>query len=224
MKPNRSTPGHPIQGRPTSPPWQRRGLIFLYSHGNIAGCSLALAGPLLLFAGVIGPLWWAITLGLYAAGYLLAPRTPELERRIAASLSHDEVMKHLDRLIAQAAPHLGPELARTLARLRETVAQVLPRLSHGGPDHGELFTVRETVLSYLPETLANYVALPPAFRASHVLKDGLTARQHLGRQLDLLDRQLRQIAANVATQDADALLAHGRFLEAKFSRPDFLSV
>jgi hypothetical protein len=29
--------------------------------------------------------------------------------------------------------------------------------------------VCKTVLRYLPETLANYVALPPAFRAGHGL-------------------------------------------------------
>jgi len=83
--------------------------------------------------------------------------------------------------------------------------------------------VRETVLRYLPETLANYAALPPAFRASHVLKDGKTARDLMTEQLGLLDGKMREIIANVASSDAQALLANGRFLEAKFRAPDFLS-
>jgi hypothetical protein len=44
-------------------------LLFLYSTANIAGCALALLGPALLFAGVIGPGWGFITAGLYGAGW-----------------------------------------------------------------------------------------------------------------------------------------------------------
>ncbi|WP_214278801.1 hypothetical protein, partial [Escherichia coli] len=72
------------------------------------------------------------------------------------------------------------------------------------------------VLNYLPETLANYVALPPAFRASHVLADGKTARQLLVDQLALLDRQLQEVVANVASSDAQALPANGAFLRRRF--------
>jgi hypothetical protein len=54
----------------------------------------------------------------------------------------------------------------TLASVRTSVAEVLPRLV-GARSHfdADLYTVRETVLRYLPETLANYVALPPAVSA-----------------------------------------------------------
>jgi hypothetical protein len=100
---------------------------------------------------------------------------------------------------------------------------VLPRLV-GTRSNGEnLFTVRETVLRYLPETLANYVALPPAFRITHAVKDGKTARQLLGEQLGLLDGKLREIVANVASSDVAALVANGQFLEKKFRQPDFLA-
>lgn len=208
---------------PSNRPWKLRGLLFLYGNANIAGCILALVGPAMLFAGLIGPLWLPITAGLYAAGYLLAPRAPELERRIADSLGVDETLAHLDRLIAQARPYLSAELTPHLDSVRSSVAEVLPRLLEEGTNATDLFTVRETVLRYLPETLANYVALPPAFRGGHVLKDGKTARQLLGDQLALLDDKLREIVANVAASDAQALLANGRFLESKFRQADFLA-
>ena len=55
---------------PSSPrPLKLRLLLFLYSTANIAGCALALLGPALLFAGVIGPGWGFITAGLYGAGW-----------------------------------------------------------------------------------------------------------------------------------------------------------
>ena len=78
-------------------PLRVRALLFLYGNGNIAGCGLALLGPALLFAGVIERGWLPITLGLYAIGWLLAPRPPELARRIEDSLTIEQA---IDRLLA----------------------------------------------------------------------------------------------------------------------------
>lgn len=206
-------------------PLKTRSLLFLYGNGNIAGCALALLGPALLFAGVIGPGWGWITAGLYAAGWAAASagtRAPEIERRIADSLSVEDTLDHFDTLVAQVRPQLTPDMHAHLSSVRCSVAEVLPRLVGARSHDADLFTVRETVLRYLPETLANYVALPPAFRGSHVLQGGKTARQLLAEQLALLDGKLREIVANVASADAQALLANGRFLEAKFRQPDFL--
>jgi len=198
-------------------------LLLFYSSANIAGCALALLGPALLFLGVIDTGWLLITAGLYAVGWLLGRRPPALERHIEASLSAEQILDRLDGLIRQAAPHLVEDMRRSLVSIRSSVAEVLPRLLNAGGGNDDLFTVRETVLNYLPETLANYVALPPAFRASHVLADGKTARQLLVDQLALLDRQLQEVVANVASSDAQALLANGAFLRQRFQQPDFLA-
>jgi len=204
-------------------PLRVRALLFLYGNGNIAGCALALLGPAMLFAGVIERAWLPITLGLYTIGWLLAPRPPALTRRIEDSLTLEQAIDRLDALVAKARPHLTAPMAASLDRIRTSVGEVLPRLLDG-PTHDEhLYTVRETVLRYLPETLANYVALPPAFRAGHALKDGRTARELMSEQLALLDTKLQEIVANVAASDAQALLANGRFLETRFRQPDFLS-
>jgi hypothetical protein len=203
-----------------------RWLLFFYSNANIAGCALALAGPLMLFAGLIGPLWGWITAGLYGAGWLLGwalGRTPHLERFIEGSLTVEQTLERLDTLLAQVRPHLNADLQACLGSVRASVAEVLPRLVGAQSHDSNLFTVRETVLRYLPETLANYVSLPPAFRTSHVLKEGQTAQQLLAGQLHLLDDKLREIVANVASADAQALLANGKFLEMKFKQPDFLA-
>ena len=199
-------------------------LLWFYSSANIAGCAVALVGPALLFAGVIDKGWLPITAGLYAVGWLLGRRPPALEQHIEQSLSVEQTLDRLDGLIRQASPHLVEEMRRSLASIRSSVAEVLPRLlGAGGSAGNDLFTVRETVLSYLPGTLANYVALPPAFRTSHVLADGKTARQLLVEQLALLDKQLQEVVANVAASDAQALLANGAFLRQRFQQPDFLS-
>jgi hypothetical protein len=204
-------------------PLRVRALLFLYGNGNIAGCGLALLGPALLFAGVIERGWLPITLGLYAIGWLLAPRPPELARRIEDSLTIEQAIDRLDALVARARPHLTDTMAASLDRIRTSVGEVLPRLLDGPAHDDQLYTVRETVLRYLPETLANYVALPPAFRAGHGLKEGRTARDLMTEQLALLDVKLQEVVVNLAASDAQALLANGRFLEARFRQPDFLS-
>jgi len=206
-------------------PFKLRLLLFVYSNANIAGCALALLGPALLFAGVIGPGWLYITAGLYAAGWAMGwagKRTPDIERRIADTLGVAQTLERLDGLIRSVTPHLTPDMNGHLASVRSSVAEVLPRLVGERGFDNDLFTVRETVLRYLPETLANYVALPPVFRTTQSLKEGKTARQLLGDQLTLLDSKMREIVANVAGADAQALLANGKFLEMKFQQPDFL--
>lgn len=202
--------------------WLRM-LLFFYGNGNIAGTGLALLGPSLLLTGVIHSYWLLITGGLYAAGYLLARRGPELERSIERTLTVQETMDRFDHLVAGARPHLTPEMIQHLDSVRSSVAEVLPRLLAAHNLSDDLFTVRETVLRYVPETLANYVALPPMFRMTHILKDGKTARQLLAEQLAILADKLREVVANVAESDARALLENGRFLELKFKQADFLA-
>jgi hypothetical protein len=199
-----------------------RALLWLYGNANICGCAIALAGPALLFAGVVHAGWLWITAGLYLAGYLLARRTPELEQRIEDSMTMQEITERLDQIIAQARPHLTDEMNKHLDNVRASIIEVLPRLVGARSHDDDWYTVRETVLHYLPETLANYVSLPPAFRLTQPLQQGRTARQLLADQLGLLDTKLGEIVGNVAASDAQALIANGKFLEAKFQQPDFL--
>ena len=201
--------------------WQIRALLFLYSNGNIAGCALALLGPVLLFAGVIKTGWLLITAALYLAGYLFAGKPPASQRQIEDSLTLDEMRKRLDDIIDNALPHLTSEMKQRLESLRASIAEVLPKLV--GTGDSELFTVKETILRYLPETLANYLELPPVFRATRAVKDGKSARVLLTEQLTVLDDKMKEIVANVAASDAQALVANGKFLEAKFKQPDFLA-
>jgi hypothetical protein len=203
-------------------PFGIRALLYLYSTRNIVACCAALIGPALLFFGVINQGWLLITAGLYAAGYLATPAPHVLDTGLAQSLSFEALVERLDRIVRDAAPHLLPGMTARLDSIRASITEVLPKLADVRGFNDNLFTVRETVLRYLPETLANYVALPPAFRATRVLQSGKTARDLLTEQLTILDDRLKEVVANVAHDDAEALLANGQFLEAKFRQPDFL--
>ena len=206
----------------TDLPARTRVLLYLFSTRNIVACCAALLGPVLLFLGVIGPGWLLITAGLYAAGYFATPAPRLLDARLAQSLSFEDLVERLDEIVRAAKSQLQPAMVAHLESIRQSITEVLPRLADVRGFDDNLYTVRETVLRYLPETLANYAALPSAFRATRPLRDGKTARELLTEQLTILDDQLKDVVANVARGDAEALIANGKFLEAKFRERDFL--
>jgi len=176
----------------------------------------------LLFLGLIQEGWLLITAALYGVGYFATPAPQVLDAGLAQSLTFDALLDQFDRVIKEARPQLQPVMLARLDSIRHSIGEVLPRLAeqHGFDDN--LFTVRETISRYLPETLANYVALPPMFRVTRALKGRKTARDLLLDQLAVLDDQMKEVVGNVARGDADALLANGQFLEAKFRERDFI--
>jgi hypothetical protein len=203
-------------------PLRIRALLYLYSTRNIVACAAALVGPALLFLGLIQDGWLLITAALYGVGYFATPAPQVLDAELTQTLSFDALIEQLDRMVKAARPQLNPAMLGRLESIRRSIQEVLPRLTEARGFDNNLFTVRETIARYLPETLANYVTLPPAFRATHVLKDGKTARELFMEQLVMLDEQMKEVVANVARGDADALLANGQFLEAKFRDRDFI--
>jgi hypothetical protein len=198
-------------------------LLYLYSTRNIVACAAALVGPALLFLGLIQEGWLLITAALYGVGYFATPAPHILDASLAQSLTFDALLDQFDRVVKEARPQLQPVMLARLDSIRHSIGEVLPRLAERRGFDDNLYTVRETISRYLPETLANYVALPPMFRVSRVLKDGKTARDLLLDQLAVLDDQMKEVVGNVARGDADALLANGRFLEAKFRERDFIN-
>jgi hypothetical protein len=139
-------------------------------------------------------------------------------------LSFEALIERLYRIVSEARPELQPPVIRHLENIRESVTEVLPKLADAKGFDDNLYVVRETVLRYLPETLANYVALPRAFRGTQALKDGKTARDLLTEQLQVLDDQMKEVVANAARGDAEALVANGRFLASKFQNREFLQL
>src|SRR6185312_3830386 len=203
-------------------PLSTRVLLYLYSTRHIVACTTALAGPALLFLGVIREGWVLITAALYAAGYLMTPAPQALDAGLTQSLSFEAMLERFDRLVNEARAQLPPKMVGLLDSIRRSIQEALPRLGDGRVFDDNLFTVRETIARYLPETLANYSALPPIFRVTRVLKDGKTARELLMDQLVVLDNQMKEVVGNLARGDADALLSNGEFLEAKFRERDFI--
>jgi len=199
---------------------KQRALLFLYSTPNIVGSVLGIVGLLLLAGGIIGRFWFVIVLGLYVIGVLATPKSLTYELRLRNQLGADEVREELEGLVRTIRNKVPKEVLAKVKSIKNSILEILPYIVDIGSSDYNIYTIRQTALEYLPETLENYLNLPKAFANLHPVKDGKTAKQLLVEQLDLLDRQMKEIAQDFYRNDTQRLMAHGRFLEEKFQKTD----
>ena len=210
----RNTPAPP----PPPPAKKSRFWVWLYSNGNLLGSALALAGLGLYFAGLLGDIWWLIVPGLYVAGYLIAPRPPR--RNDSLSQAQADLHEALDELQRRAHGGLTAERLETFDRLIASLRETLPLLEKQAAGDRTAYTLRQTILDYLPSTLDNYLRLPRIYRQMHKLGDGRTPRQVFVTQLNLLNDEVQSSLIALADNDTQQLLANERFLADRFSRPE----
>ena len=101
-------------------------------------------------------------------------------------------------------------------RVAETVRQTMPRLRNLGLGSADAYSVMATATDYLPEAIGGYTRLPRKWADSRPVENGKTSLMLLIDQLDLLGATMDKIFDAVVRVDADALIAHGRFLQEKF--------
>lgn len=182
------------------------GVVIARSAMSVGGWLTALTGQVAaLAADLAGDASAASTalagLGLQPAGAdLVVP-----ERDLGAALGA------LPARVAGRLPDAGVQAVR---RIVDLLLDTLPRVT-GRPEQEVL--VRRTATIYLPETLRAYAALPADWAASHRLSNGLTAADALLAQLADLEAAAGRMRDAAVTDDADALLANGRFLADRFA-------
>lgn len=197
----------------------RRLESYLYSRRNIAGSVLAIAGLALHFVGIVaGPIWLPITIGLYAIGALLVPPERGLELRLGAAQDASEIRAGLDRLAKGVRGKVAADLYEKLESIRTSIMATLA--VEGGPGDGtdpNVYLIRQTALSYLPDAFDTYLRMPRVMAERRRVADGRTPHDVFLEQLDLMDQRLADVADDMARHDTDKLLANGRFLAEKFA-------
>jgi hypothetical protein len=199
-------------------------MLFLYGNKNIVGSLAALGALGLFFAGVIHEFWFAIVLGSYGIGYLAAPSSRAFETSLSAQMDSAQIQSSLDDLANGIKGRVQKEVSDLVASISQSIIAILPTLTKNTAVADQnTYTIRQTALEYLPETLKNYMSLPPAFRNLYPVQDGKTATQLLVEQLTLLDSKMKEIVTNFLSNDSQALIANGRFLADKFKTENFLT-
>jgi hypothetical protein len=197
--------------------------LWLYGNGNLWGSVAGLCGMGLFFTGVIGPGWYAIVAGLYLIGNLAAPRPRPQNFALPAEFTEADAKDRLAGMRAALKAAVGDATLQKFDAMRDHALALLPKQHDDALTAEDRYTLRETVARYLPETLANYLRLPPLYRRYHTVRDGKSAEELLAGQLGLLDQGLAGMMDRVFRAEAQDLLTQGRFLEDKFHRPDLLA-
>ena len=128
----------------------------------------------------------------------------------------DQLIAAVDDIVPQITGSVPPMVQARVERIVNTVRETIPRLNQLGAGSRDAHSVMATVTSYLPEALDTYRRLPRSFADRRPIDGGKTALMILIDQLDLLAVTMDDIFAAACRSDADALIAHGRFLAEKF--------
>ena len=130
----------------------------------------------------------------------------------------NDVHKALDMEVRAITGKVPAEVMAKVLSIRQIIVGILPRSGNLPPGSPEWFVVERTATDYLPRSLETYLKLPRAYATSQPVQDGKTPKQVLLDQLTLLETKMKEVAADVNRNDADRLLANGRFLEDRFGR------
>jgi hypothetical protein len=134
-----------------------------------------------------------------------------------AAPTEADILGALDRVEAMVSGGVvpAPVLSR-VKRVAGTLRETLPRLRNLGLGSPQAYSVMATATDYLPEALGGYLRLPRQWADSRPVENGKSSLMLLIDQLDLLGATMDKIFDAVVRVDADALVAHGRFLQEKF--------
>jgi hypothetical protein len=128
----------------------------------------------------------------------------------------DEILASLDRLQAATEGKVPPMVTARIDRGAAVVRETVPRMANLGPGSLTAHDVLRTATSYMPEAVAAYMRLPRSFADHRPVSNGKTSLAILCDQLDLLAAKMDDVFDAVCRRDADALVAHGKFLSEKF--------
>jgi hypothetical protein len=180
--------------------------------------------------GVLAPL---AAVGLAAVGaaggagsvYATARRRPP-ESTIAERTGDtpEDIAEQLDRVDALVAGKVPAAVEARVQRITGTLRETLPRLGQLGPGSVMARDAVQTATSYMPEALGAYLRLPRSFADHRPVSGGKTPLLVLCDQLDLLASEMDDVFVAVCRADADALVAHGRFLAEKVGAGSSLDI
>jgi hypothetical protein len=200
-------------------------VLFLYGNKNIAGCVLGLVALGAFFAGAIHDYWPEIVAGAYGIGFLAAPGQTTVEPAdFERGMTSEQIAASLADFVKRVAKLVPPAVQTLVASIVASIDAILPMLDAKSATLADqdAYTIRQTALHYLPETVAAYLKLPAAFRSLAPVADGKNATQVLVEQLTVLDAKMKEIAQNLVADNAQALLANGQFLRERFASQPFL--
>lgn len=206
-------------GSPTAPPRPSR-LDSPVAVGSVVGAGGAALGIGALAVAGFAPVAVGAVLAApaFLVGYLAMRGKRRRAEAVPAPVDDDAAtLAALDDLLVEIDSRVPDAVQARVERVAGTVRQTIPRLDQLGSNSAQAHAVLRTATSYLPEAVAAYLRLPRAFADKRPVSGGKTSLTILCDQLDLLGSKMDDLFDAACRADADALVAHGRFLAEKFS-------
>ncbi len=126
-------------------------------------------------------------------------------------------LARVDQMLAEG--NAPPVVVSRVQRISRLITDTLPRLRNLGQGSFDSYSVVATATDYLPEALGGYLRLPREWADTRPIDGYKTALMVLIDQLELLAATMDKILDAATRSDAQALIAHGQFLQAKFAHP-----
>ena len=134
------------------------------------------------------------------------------------TIDPNDVRLALDAQVRAASGKVPAEVMAKVLSIRKVILGILPRAGNLPPGSPQWFVVERTATTYLPKALENYLSLPRLYATREPVQNNKTPKDLLVDQLTLLETKMKEVAQDVQRNDADRLLANGRFLEERFGR------
>jgi hypothetical protein len=198
---------------------KRRLELLLASRRNIAGCLAALVGVGLMALGITaGAFGFALIAILYGVAFALTPAERGLALTYFQNAGTNDVEQSLKRLLTMIWGRVSDDIFQKVGSIAHSIVITLRQDgTSGDPTDPNVNLVRQTALSYLPEALNSYLAIPRIFAERRPVQDGKTAHDLLMDQLNLMDTRLDEVADSIAKNDTERLMANVRFLQERFA-------
>jgi hypothetical protein len=213
---------HRVRAQAGGPPpsgFRARLRHFLGSKGHLVGSLFGIGGIVLLDGGLTsGAVGLALIPFLYVTGYFFATRPRPQPAAIGPAPTKDapQVSAQLDELLATIRMRVPDDIYRRVRSIRDAIVFTLDRAGEASEIDPNIYLVRQTARTYLPEALASYLALPRSFAEREPVEDGRTSHAILLDQLVLMDMKTRQVAEWVMERDSGQLVSHGQFLKERY--------
>lgn len=128
-----------------------------------------------------------------------------------------DILQALNRVNAMCREGNAPPVVTSrVVKIARTIHQTLPRLNDLGLGSQDGYSLMATATDYLPEAVGGYLRLPREWADTRPIDGNKTSLMVLIEQLELLGVTMDKILDAANRADAQALIAHGKFLEAKF--------
>lgn len=146
-----------------------------------------------------------------------AERAEQAANAVPSVPTDQDILAALNRVNAMLREgNAPPVVISRVVRIARTIHQTLPRLNDLGPGSQDGYSLMATATDYLPEAVGSYLRLPREWADTRPVDGQKTSLMVLIEQLELLGVTMDKILDAAARSDAQALVAHGRFLDQKF--------